>query len=198
MSVNVADLYALASRAAEDDAVLPVLGDFVLESGWFDAHVMRLLDDEHAGYLAHFAEESRLGPGSEAAFADFYVRFGSGGQASAKRGRYHWWKLGHPRLFKRAAAAPTVEWARAIVAVILFGGWPETSTWGWSQRPVPRVVTLYGNGEVTIDGQRIATGLRVPREGLGPGRTVEVTVENVVPGSDFEWPLLDYASSGDR
>ncbi len=96
----------LALQALEDDEALPVLGDAVLEAGWFDRRVMQTMMPAakrrpKGMYRSKYALEKEK------------------------------WKEGFPLFFQAYASKPTRPWARAILAVFLFGrwrvhGWPLT------------------------------------------------------------------------
>lgn len=112
-----ADLLALALNACDDATALPVLGDLVLELGWFDPRVMQTMWP--------------IGKAPR-----------DGWRTKKKRDRAKVdkvaWKDGYPVMFQGFAAKPTAGWARAIAGVLLFGGWRQRR-WPAAQRQIDEV-----------------------------------------------------------
>lgn len=104
----------LAILALDDPRALPVLGDAILEAGWFDKRVMQLmLPLKPVGRTASPAQRER-----------------------ARRLRAEF-RAGYPEAFLAFASQETTgltrqRWARAVAAVLLFGGWSKKR---WSGVP---------------------------------------------------------------
>lgn len=101
------DLLPLALRACTELDAQPVLGDAVLESGWYDQRVMELVLGYRNGYERHW-----------------------GGWPD------RWKQLTADRLygrFLRRAAKPDRRWCRAVSAIMMFGSW-SAEMWPISER----------------------------------------------------------------
>ena len=105
----------LALRSMDDPSALPVLGDAVQETGWFDARVMSVMwpvKRPREGW----SQDQRL---------------------QAKRHR-EMIRITAPSTFALLAARPARVWACAIAAVLLFGAWRQRGWW-----PVVRRASLF-------------------------------------------------------
>lgn len=137
---------ALALKGMEGGAGPAVLGDFVQEEGWFDARVVRLVQErERVERMTRM-----LGVGGEV--VDAWRRIAATPDVcdeSAIR-RLSKWQLRRVRQrFTSFAAAPTAEWARAVASVLLFGRW-SSSPW-----PIRRL-SLYRDAFVYLDGHLLS------------------------------------------
>lgn len=122
----------LALQALVDPDVLPVLGDAVIESGWFDPRVMQVMWP--------------LGKAPRHGWRTKRKR----DRAKVDREAH---KTGYPLMFAGVAASPTTSWARAIAAVLLFGGWRKRR-WPMVERCGPPKRQVYSalNASITING----------------------------------------------
>ncbi len=139
-------LFDLVTQALAEPEALPVLGDYVLESGWFDARVLQVMwpitKYPRNGYRTKKIRD----------------------RAKVDREAH---KAGYPMMFHGIAAKPTTAWARGILAVLLFGT--------WKQRPWPltkRMPQHYRSAWVSINGVRLM-GSSVSWEPSPPSRGTE-------------------------
>lgn len=110
MTSTEQQVFQLAMQAVVEPVALPVLGDAVLELGWFDPRVMMTMfgrprNVPHGGHRTAKARDK-------------------GRAARAEHAR------GYPEFFHAHASKPVLAWARAIIAVFLFGSWSTTKR-GW-------------------------------------------------------------------
>jgi hypothetical protein len=112
-------LVDLAVLSLTDSQALPVLADAVQEAGWFDARVMQV-----------------MWPWRGARTMNTRKRMSAWDRDRRKLDKLAWrrerlelerlaWLAGMPDHFATYAAKPDREWARAILAVLLFGDWPK-------------------------------------------------------------------------
>jgi hypothetical protein len=120
--------HALDAMTDEGEATLPVLGDAVLTAEWFDPRVVPLMWPRKKppphGYASQKARVS----------------------AKIKRAEE---KTGYPMIFAALASAPTPAWARAIAAVLIFGGWRKRR---WALIDAMQRVLPYSAIRVTFGG----------------------------------------------
>lgn len=102
------DLLPLALQACHDHTAQPVLGDAVLEAGWWDRRVMWLV----------------VGDAAAGGWAARRLFFHSRQTMADERNRNR---------FVRRAARPDRRWCRAVAAVLLFAEW-QTETWSTWER----------------------------------------------------------------
>jgi len=139
-----AQILELALSAMDDECGAPVLGDAVLEHGWFDPRVMQVLWP--------------LGPA---------VR--NGYRTRKHRQRVQLERdgalAGYPEMFASFASAPTKAWARAIAAVLLFGRW-QHGRWRliWHHERNARTVRMHGDARVFMNGRELRDVTRVTWE----------------------------------
>lgn len=104
LEMTPADLLPLAVQALEDADARVVLCDAIQEAAWFDPRVMQIVYPM-APYPPHgFRSQSA--------------------RLAHKRNR-DLFKTGFPIYFAGFVAAPTPTFARAVAAVLLFGGWRQ-------------------------------------------------------------------------
>lgn len=142
-------LLQLALRAMDDEESLPVLGDLVLETQWFDRRVMQTM----------WPRSKRR------------VRLRTERERERERIARKAWDAGLPEFFRGLAAKPTKAWARAIVAVLLFGKWPR------KRFPLGQGLQLYSNAYVTANGVPLTEVSFIRFEGRadpGVGRVVSI------------------------
>jgi len=115
-------LHELAIAALDDPDAAVVLGDYVLETGWFDRRVMRVI-------WPFWYSRQGTTPKPKGKTRRSLVKERRGIERRA-------WTAGYPDEFWSRAAAPTEEWARAVWTVLFFAAWPAAfvdgaSKWGF-------------------------------------------------------------------
>jgi len=93
-------LHELAIAALDDPDAAVVLGDYVLETGWFDRRVMRVI-------WPFWYSRQGTTPKPKGKTRRSLVKERRGIERRA-------WTAGYPDEFWSRAAAPTEEWARAV------------------------------------------------------------------------------------
>lgn len=125
-------LLPLALLAIDDASALPVLGDAILESGWFDKRVMQMmLPLKPIGRTVSPTQRQR---------------------ARRLRGEF---KRGYPDAFRAFVTQETTgltrqRWARAVAAVLLFGTWSKKRWPG-----VPGEIWRFTDARFLVNGEEI-------------------------------------------